>query len=150
MHLHMPPDNNAVDLMSSGATDRAVLDLRLSALPTFGVLPFEARRESTGFVFNRIWAAIKRESLVVVAEGESTPQDVDGMWRIIWGVPSGGPFRMMDEVGLDMVLDIENHYAAERPGLPEGPRRLLQQCVDAGRLGVKSGRGFYDDCLTIT
>ncbi|GAA5024623.1 hypothetical protein GCM10025734_83310 [Kitasatospora paranensis] len=58
---------------------------------------------------------------------------------------AGGPFRMMDQVGLDVVLDIENHYAAERTGLPEGPRRLLERYVDAGRLGVKSGAGFYDD-----
>ncbi|WP_274918502.1 3-hydroxyacyl-CoA dehydrogenase family protein [Streptomyces sp. WZ-12] len=144
MHFYMPPRQPAVDLMSSGHTDRAVLDLLLAELPHYGVLPFEARRESTGFIFNRIWAAIKRESLSVVAEGVSTPQDVDAMWRINTGL-SAGPFRAMDQVGLDVVLDIENHYAAENPALPVGPRELLRQYVDAGHLGVKSGRGFYDD-----
>jgi 3-hydroxybutyryl-CoA dehydrogenase len=55
-----------------------------------------------------------------------------------------GPFRMMDRVGLDVVLDIERHYAAAREGLPESPRRLLEEYVEQGRLGRKSGRGFYD------
>lgn len=144
MHFYMPPRQPAVDLMSSGRTDRAVLDLLLRELPHYGVFPFEAHRESTGFIFNRIWAAIKRESLAVVAEGVSTPQDVDAMWRINTGL-TAGPFRAMDHVGLDVVLDIENHYAAENPALPTGPRELLQRYVDAGHLGVKTGRGFYDD-----
>ena len=55
-----------------------------------------------------------------------------------------GPFRMMDRVGLDIVLDIEEHYAAEREGLPESPRELLREYLAQGRLGRKSGRGFYD------
>ncbi|MFD8674796.1 3-hydroxyacyl-CoA dehydrogenase family protein [Streptomyces seoulensis] len=142
MHFYMPPAQAAVDLMSSGHTDRAVLDLLLEVLPGYGVFPFEAHRESTGFIFNRIWAAIKREALSVVAEGVSTPEDVDRMWAINTGT-AGGPFRAMDQVGLDVVLDIENHYAAENPALPTGPRELLKRYVDAGQLGVKTGRGFY-------
>ena len=58
---------------------------------------------------------------------------------------SAGPFRMMDQVGLDVVLDIEEHYCAEHPEYPEGPRRLLRTYIQQGRLGVKSGAGFYDD-----
>ncbi|MEU6384495.1 3-hydroxyacyl-CoA dehydrogenase NAD-binding domain-containing protein [Streptomyces bauhiniae] len=143
MHFYMPPAQVAVDLMSSGHTDRAVLDLLLKVLPGYGVFPFEAHRESTGFIFNRIWAAIKREALSVVAEGVSTPEDVDRMWAINTGT-AGGPFRAMDQVGLDVVLDIENHYAAENPALPTGPRELLRRYVDAGQLGVKTGRGFYE------
>jgi 3-hydroxybutyryl-CoA dehydrogenase len=49
----------------------------------------------------------------------------------------------MDEVGLDVVLDIENHYANENPHLPKGPRELLRAYVDVGKLGVKTGEGFY-------
>jgi len=143
IHFYMPPKQNAVDVMSCGETDRAVIDFALATLPQFGLYPFEARRESTGFIFNRVWAAVKRESLEVVAEGVSTPQDVDQMFQLNTG--SAGPFRMMDQVGLDVVLDIEEHYCAEHPEYPEGPRRLLRTYIEQGRLGVKSGAGFYDD-----
>jgi 3-hydroxybutyryl-CoA dehydrogenase len=143
IHFYMPPKQNAVDVMSCGQTDRSVIDFVLATLPQFGLYPFEARRESTGFIFNRVWAAVKRESLEVVAEGVSTPQDVDRMFHINTG--SAGPFRMMDQVGLDVVLDIEEHYCAEHPEYPEGPRLLLRDYIQQGRLGVKSGAGFYDD-----
>ncbi|OBJ86154.1 3-hydroxyacyl-CoA dehydrogenase family protein [Mycobacterium asiaticum] len=143
MHFYMPPQFNALDLMSDGQTDRGLLDTLLTVLPEFGVHPFEARKECTGFIFNRVWAAIKRESLAVVAEGVARPQDVDGMFKVNWGVPAG-PFQMMDIVGLDVVLDIENNYAQEFPHLPKSVRELLQSYVDAGKLGVKTGEGFYN------
>ncbi len=144
IHFYMPPKQNAVDVMSDGETDRDVIDFVMATLPIFGLHPFEARRESTGFIFNRIWAAVKRESLEVVAEGVSTPQEIDRMFQINTG-SSAGPFRMMDRVGLDVVLDIEEHYCAEHPEYPEGPRRVLRGYLEQGRLGVKSGAGFYDD-----
>ena len=53
-------------------------------------------------------------------------------------------FRLMDRVGLDVVLAIEEHYAAVRDGIPEGTRKLLHEYIDQDRLGVKSGRGFYE------
>ncbi len=142
MHFYMPPQFNALDLMSDGETDRGLLDTLLTVLPEFGVHPFEARRECTGFIFNRVWAAIKRESLAVVAEGVARPEDVDGMFKVNWRVPAG-PFQLMDQVGLDVVLDIENHYAEEFPHLPKNVRDLLRSYVDAGKLGVKTGEGFY-------
>ena len=143
IHFYMPPKQAAVDVMSCGQTDRDVIDFVMATLPQFGLYPFEARRESTGFIFNRVWAAMKRESLEVVAEGVSTPQDLDRMFEINTG-SAGGPFRMMDQVGLDVVLDIEEHYCAEHPEYPEGPRTLLRSYLAQGRLGVKSGAGFYD------
>jgi 3-hydroxybutyryl-CoA dehydrogenase len=142
MHFYMPPEVNGLDLMSDGETDRGLLDSLLTVLPEFGVYPFEARKECTGFIFNRVWAAIKRESLAVVAEGVARPEDVDGMYRLNLGAPAG-PFQLMDLVGLDVALDIENHYVDEFPQLSKAPRELLQAYVDAGKLGIKTGEGFY-------
>jgi 3-hydroxybutyryl-CoA dehydrogenase len=142
-HYYQPPDMNCVELMSCGRTDDAIIAALMDSLPQYGFEPFHVRRESDGFIFNRIWAAIKRECIMVVEEGVADPEDVDEMWRIFTasGVP---PFRLMDRVGLDVVLAIEEHYASVRPELPEAPRRLLREYIDEGRLGVKSGRGFYD------
>lgn len=144
LHFYMPPRMAAVEVMSCGQTDLAVIATLMQVLPGFGLVPFEVLAESQGFIYNRIWAAIKREALAVVAEGVSTPQDVDEIFTLCLGAPFG-PFRMMDAVGLDVVLDIEEHYAAERPGIPEGPRILLRGHLSEGRLGAKSGAGFYDD-----
>jgi 3-hydroxybutyryl-CoA dehydrogenase len=142
-HYQQPPELNSVELMSCGKTDDGVIDALMEKIPQYGLVPFRVRRESDGFIFNRIWAAIKRECLMVVEEGVAPPEDVDAMWEIFTraGVP---PFRLMDRVGLDVVLDIEEHYAAVRDGIPEGPRKLLREYTNQGQLGVKTGRGFYD------
>ena len=142
-HYQQPPELNAVELMSCGETDDGVIPALMGKLPEYGLVPFWVRRESDGFILNRIWGSIKRECLMVVAEEVATPEDVDAMWSIftIAGIP---PFRLMDRVGLDVVLAIEEHYASVRPGLPDGPRRLLKEYIDRGRLGVKTDGGFYD------
>jgi 3-hydroxybutyryl-CoA dehydrogenase len=142
-HYQQPPELNAVELMSCGKTDDALIDALMERIPQYGLVPFRVRRESDGFIFNRIWAAIKRECLMVIDEGVAAPEDVDGMWTI-FTAPGIPPFRLMDRVGLDVVLNIEEHYASVRTGLPEGPRKLLHTLVDEGNLGVKSGRGFYE------
>jgi 3-hydroxybutyryl-CoA dehydrogenase len=142
-HYQQPPELNSVELMSCGETDEGLIEALMEKIAQYGLVPFWVRRESDGFIFNRIWAAVKRECLMVVEEGVAPPEDVDRMWEIFTraGVP---PFRLMDRVGLDVVLAIEEHYAAVREGVPAGPRELLREYVDQGRLGVKTGRGFYE------
>lgn len=142
MHFLMPPLANSVELMSCGKTDDTIIDALMERLPRYGLVPFRVRRESVGFIFNRIWAAIKREGLMVVQEGVATPEDVDRIFQDVFRSPAG-PFRMMDQVGLDVVLDIEEHYARVLDGIPEGPRTLLRNYIARGRLGMKSGHGFY-------
>lgn len=142
-HYQQPPELNSVELMSCGKTAEGLIDALMQTFPKYGLKPFHVRRESDGFIFNRVWAAIKRECLMVVEEGVAAPEDVDEMWKI-FTAPGIPPFRLMDRVGLDVVLNIEEHYASVRPGLPEGPRELLHKLLDEGRLGYKSGRGFYD------
>lgn len=142
MHFAMPPQSMAVELMSDGQTADGILEFLDRELRAFGIIPFIAAKESTGFIFNRIWAAIKRESLTVVAEGVSTPEDVDGIMRANMGL-AAGPFQLMDQVGLDVVLDIEEHYVSQFPSLPTVARDFVRSYVDAGKLGRKSGEGFY-------
>jgi 3-hydroxybutyryl-CoA dehydrogenase len=144
VHFLMPPEARAVELMSCGRTDAAVIDALVERLPRYGLVPFTVIRESVGFLFNRIWAAIKRECLMVVAEDVSTPEEVDRIWQLTFGTALG-PFRAMDRIGLDVVLAIEEHYATISDSIPTGPRVLLRDYVDKGFLGRKSGRGFYND-----
>src|SRR5260221_6749823 len=79
-HYYMPPQQNAVEIMSCGHTDREILDALFDRFPLYGLVPFRVLEESVGFIFNRIWAAVKRECLAVVAEGISSPSEVDRMF----------------------------------------------------------------------
>ncbi|MDR7081878.1 3-hydroxybutyryl-CoA dehydrogenase [Arthrobacter ginsengisoli] len=142
MHFYMPPDVRSVELMSSGHTDPRIIELLMAELPKYALAPHWVRKQSTGFIFNRIWAAIKRESLLVVAEGVAEPRDVDALFADLFKSEIT-PFRFMDEVGLDVVLDIENHYC-ELAGVANKSAPMLQEYIAKGWLGVKSGRGFYN------
>jgi 3-hydroxyacyl-CoA dehydrogenase len=94
-------------------------------------------------ILRRIWAAIKRETLLALAEGVGTPQEIDAIFKDVLKTGKG-PCELMDIVGMDVVLDIEKHYADCRVGLPRQPRDYLQNMIQNGYLGVKSGRGFYN------
>ena len=89
MHFYMPPEVNAVDLMSDGETDRGLLDKLADRPSRVRRLSLRGAQGVHGFIFNRVWAAIKRESLAVVAEGVARPEDVDGMFKVNWRVPAG-------------------------------------------------------------
>ncbi len=143
LHFYMPPDVRSVELMSSGHTDPRIIELLMAELPKYALKPHRVRKQSAGFIFNRVWAAIKRESLLVVAEGVAEPQDVDALFADLFKSEIT-PFRFMDEVGLDVVLDIENHYC-EVAGIENKSAPMLQEYIAKGWLGVRSGRGFYND-----
>ena len=73
-----------------------------------------------------------------LTEGIPPPRRHGCYWRRVTS-------QQQDKVGLDVVLDIEEHYAAVRPGIPAEPRQLLKRYVEQGHLGIKSGKGFYSD-----
>ncbi|MCX9004395.1 3-hydroxyacyl-CoA dehydrogenase NAD-binding domain-containing protein [Citrobacter portucalensis] len=141
-HFYMPPVQNAVEIGSCGYTIQAVIDELILNLKKYGFSPFVVGKESIGFIFNRVWAAVKRECLEVVATGVSTPEDLDAIYKLSLGAQAG-PFELMDKIGLDVVYDIEKHYAEVDPARSENPLKLLEQYIKQGRLGVKSGSGFY-------
>jgi 3-hydroxybutyryl-CoA dehydrogenase len=143
-HYGQPPERPQLELMTDGHTDERIFDLLTDELPKYGFVAAAARKESVGFIINRVWAALKRESLAVVAEGVSSPADFDHLW-VAAGFSQYGVFRLIDKVGLDVALDIEENYLKKFPYLPTNSRDLLKSYVDQGKLGVKSGEGFYND-----
>lgn len=70
-----------VELMTSGHTAPEIFPFVEARHREAGLHPVTALKESSGFIFNRIWAAIKREVMAVLAEGVSTPDVIDGIWR---------------------------------------------------------------------
>ena len=127
--------------MSDGRTDEAIIAALMRKLPQYGWCraTFGARATASS---SPHLGAIKRECLMV-SRRVARPGDVDRMWEI-FTAPGIPPFPTHGPGGPDVVLKIEEHYAQVRPGIPEGPRKLLRQYLDEGRVGVKSGRGFYE------
>jgi hypothetical protein len=149
--------------MGHDETEESFISLMLEQCKVHGFSPFHVRQSSIGYIYNRydpvisssltsvmlkirlnrIWAAIKRETLLALSEGVCTPEEVDAIFKDVLKSPKG-PCETMDVVGLDVVLDIENHYADKRNGVPAEPRNYLRKMIQEGRLGIKSGHGFYD------
>ncbi|KAK8169207.1 hypothetical protein BKA80DRAFT_326225 [Phyllosticta citrichinensis] len=138
-HYFMPPAMMPVELMPCGSTAPEIFPFLVERFRETGASPYVARQESTGFIFNRLWAAIKREILTILAEGVSVPDELDAMWKQIILDPKSEPCKMMDIVGLDTVALIEEHYVKER-GLPSFPVDFLHKnYLEQGKLGKKPG-----------
>jgi len=141
MHYIIPPKIRLVELMTSGLTHQEVFPFLEHHLRISGMLPLKVRNESTGFIVNRVWAAIKRECLMVLSERVATPEELDAAWTEMFIRERNPPCAMMDSVGLDTVSLIEQHYIQER-GLPDtGVIGFLQKYIDEGKLGAKSSKG---------
>lgn len=95
-HYYMPPQAMVVELMTDGHTDPAIIDFLAARQREAGTLPYVARKESTGLIFNRLWAAVKRETLTILAEGVSVPKEIDDMWRELMLKNGSGPCASMD------------------------------------------------------
>lgn len=145
-HYFIPPRNRMVELMSSGATAPPIFSFLAAQMRRVGFAPVIVPRDiqSRGFVFNRIWAACKRETLAVLAEGVAEPADVDALFRDFFHAEKG-PCERMDEVGLDTVARVEQHNLERKPELAsEGPLKWLREnYVELGKLGEKSGDGLF-------
>lgn len=143
LHFYLPVwEHPMVEIGGGAHTTAATLDTLTAFARRIGMLPLRVRRESTGFIFNRVWRAIKKETLKVVATGVATHEDVDRAWMIEYGTAQG-PFGKMDDIGLDVVRDIEEHYARESGDPSDLPPSILVDRVARGELGRKTGRGFY-------
>ena len=142
-HFYNTPwRRSIVELMRGTGTSDETLERVREFMVSIGITPLMVLRESTGFIFNRVWRAIKRECLHLVDQGVSSFQDVDRAWMTLYETPYG-PFGMMDGVGLDVVRDIEMVYYEESGAERDVPPRLLLEMIERGELGVKPGKGFY-------
>jgi 3-hydroxybutyryl-CoA dehydrogenase len=131
-----------VELMAGTQTSLETMNRARQFVQSLQLTPLHVLKESTGFVFNRVWRAIKKECLHLVDEGIASHEDVDRAWMIAFGA-SAGPFGMMDAVGLDVVRDIEMVYYRESGAQSDAPPQLLLNKIANGELGVKIGKGFY-------
>lgn len=102
-------------------------------------------KDINGFIINRIQFALLREALYIVDSGAATYEDVDTVLKAGMGLRYAalGPFGVADFGGLDTFDHINSYLNADLCNTKEGSKRL-HDMVEAGKLGVKSGAGFYD------
>lgn len=134
MHFYSPPwQRTMVELMKGTATSDETMASAVHFVRAIGLTPLLVLKESTGFIFNRVWRAIKKECLHLVDSGVASAEDVDRAWMIANSHPVG-PFGLMDMVGLDVVRDIEMVYFQESGEAADAPPRLLLEKIERGEL----------------
>jgi 3-hydroxybutyryl-CoA dehydrogenase len=143
MHFFNPvPVMQLVEVIRGLATTQATYDTVKMLAERVGKTPVEVN-DAAGFVSNRVLMPLLNEAMFAVMEGVATAQAVDEVFKLGMAHPMG-PLTLADFIGLDVCLDIMR-VLEEGLGDPKyRPCPLLIRMVDAGWLGRKSGRGFYE------
>jgi 3-hydroxyacyl-CoA dehydrogenase len=140
--LHSHLGTRVFDIVGATRTDPGVLSTLENYVEKIGGFPLMLKRESRGYVINAILGPLLRMSLLLVARGKASVEQVDRIWMESQGAPVG-PFGLMDLFGIDVVYD---SWTRPRPG-DEAQQAdilsLLTPYIDTHSLGVKTGQGFY-------
>jgi len=138
-----PPVREAVELPRGLLTSDETVESAKALISSFGKLPIVVEKDVPGFVANRFLMPMILEACKLLEEGVASKQDIDLLVKKGLGFPIG-PFELGDFIGLDVALDV-NTYIHDESGDPYyNPPRILKEMVRAGRLGHKSGVGFYE------
>jgi len=145
LHFYMVLQGmNMADVMGGTRTLTEVKEKGIRWVRSLGCIPLTVKKELLGFCFNRVWRAVKREVLYMWANDFVDFQDVDRAWMKFTGREDlPGPFGLMDNVGLDVIYDIEMVYYRNSKDAKDHPPDALKQKIEKGELGVKTGKGFY-------
>lgn len=142
MHFFNPvPVMKLVEIIRGLATSRATFETVRELALALDKRPVEVN-DAPGFVSNRVLMPLLNEAMFAVMEGVATAEAVDEVFKLGMAHPMG-PLTLADFIGLDVCLDIMRVLHAGLGDPKYRPCPLLIKMVDAGWLGKKSGRGFY-------
>jgi 3-hydroxybutyryl-CoA dehydrogenase len=143
LHFFNPvPVMKLVEVVRTILTSGETFDLAFEFAKSLGKEPI-ACRDNSGFVVNRLLVPYLLDAIRALEEGVGSVEDIDKGMQLGCGYPMG-PFTLLDFVGLDTTYYIANIMFEEYREKRFAPPALLKQMVLAGRLGRKSGRGFYE------
>ena len=144
MHFMNPvPVMKLVEIINGQETSSEVTELVVEASERMGKVPL-ACNDSPGFISNRILCPMINEAILALEEGVAEPEAIDGIMKLGMNHPIG-PLALADLIGLDTILHIMNVLHEGFEGNSKyAPSDLLKNMVSEGKLGRKSGEGFYN------
>ena len=134
--------NSLVEVVRGRDTAEAVVEASLAFVRRIGKEPVLVH-DAPGFATSRLGVLLGLEAIRMVEQGVASAADIDRAMELGYRHPMG-PLRLTDLVGLDVRLDIAQYLHEALGSEAFRPPALLERMVAAGRLGKKSGQGFYD------
>ena len=144
MHFFNPPQlMPLVEIIKGKRTSEETLELVRVVSAKMGKETVLCKKDSPGFIVNRILAPALNEAVFLVQEGVADPEDIDKAVKLGLNWPMG-PLQLLDYIGLDTAFNITQVFMGEFQDSKYRPAPLLREMVRAGMLGRKSGKGFYE------
>lgn len=125
-------------MKSAPETIEKALEFALS----LGKTPVEVKKDSPGFIVNRLLIPYMNEAARLLAEGVASVEDIDTAVKLGLNYPMG-PFQMLDFGGIELSVTISEYFRDEFNDMGYAPQPILKQMIRAGKTGMKNGEGFY-------
>ncbi len=143
LHFHDLRTNTVVDIMPHPGTDAETIHAVQGFAKRMGLIDIILNKESSGYVFNAMLRAFLESAQTLAANGISSIEDIDRSWMGVMNMPIG-PFGLMDSIGIDTAWKVTAYWAKQTGNAQlQKNADFLQQFVDRGEVGQKTGKGFY-------
>lgn len=144
MHFFNPPPlMRLVEVIRGYFTSDETIKVVSEVAQKMGKTTVEVKKDSPGFIVNRVMMAHYLESIRLVEEGVASPEDIDTAVKLGLNYPMG-PFELHDFAGIDIGYFVAEYFYEEFKDARWNPPQSLKALIRAGRLGKKTGAGWYD------